>query len=68
MRAALGWVVLLIGGAAAAQPALVMTDDKRRLEIATLSLEYGAGQVQARVTSARGGRLEAEGTWKEGLL
>jgi hypothetical protein len=68
LRAALGLVVLLIGGAAAAQPVLVMTDDKRRLEIASLSLEYEAGQVQARVTSARGGTLEAEGTWKEGLL
>ena len=68
LRATLGLLVLLIGGAAAAQPALVMTDDKRRLEIATLSLEYEAGQVQARVTSARGGTLEAEGTWKEGLL
>jgi len=68
LRAAIALLPLLAAAATAGEPALIVSDDKRQLEISRLSLDYRDGQIRAQVTSARGGTIEGEGTWREGLL
>jgi hypothetical protein len=72
LRAAIALLPLLTAATAVAvaaeEPTLIVRDDKRRLEISEFSLDYHDGQVRARVTSARGGTIDGEGTWRQGRL
>jgi hypothetical protein len=68
LSTALGLLSLLASAPAGAQPVLLVSEDERRLEISSLSLDYRDGQVQAKLTFARGGTIEAQGSWRDRIL